>query len=60
MCSFEETVYIPANNKTQQKVSISVALIADKIQPVNSVFDTGAGLSIIQEDFLGAECLRAI
>lgn len=34
--------------------------MANKMRPVNCVFDTGAGLNIIREDFLGAEWLEAI
>lgn len=50
ICPFEETGEIVLFHEKNYKVSISVVLLASMIDPVNSVFDTGAGSNLIGEN----------
>lgn len=58
-CLLEEAGDIVPFNKKNCNVSVSVGFMAKKMQPVNSVFNTGAVSNVIQEVFLKAEWLRA-
>lgn len=60
ICMFKETRDIFLFNERNYKVSISVRFVANRVDAVNTVFDTGAGPSFIQEASISAEWHRAI
>lgn len=59
-CTFEDAAGVTLFNKENYKVSISVVITANEMRTVSCVFDTGAGLNVIREDFLGKRWARSM
>lgn len=60
ICLFEETGDIFLFNKKNCKVTISVCLMADRLHPVDGVFDKGSRQDFIREDILVVKRLQSM
>lgn len=60
ICLFEETDYILLVNEKNYKVSVSIDPMAKNTPLLNSVIDTDGNPTLIWEDFLQTELLRAV
>lgn len=55
ICTLKETTNVTAFNKENNNVSISIGIAGKEMNTVNFVSDTGAGPTLIRENFLRQE-----